>query len=135
MGRNKATVERLLKAAASATTRNEEETELSGPKAKEVEDRYIKRKRAQKQRKKGKKRRSKSSSAMGTAAINDALAMGESGGSPPDGAAAATAAGSPPESGQSPVAGGDGDDGDESTHALQRCAHAVCLEQLACSGR
>ena len=130
MGRNKATVERLLKAAASATTRNEEETELSGPKAKEVEDRYIKRKRAQKQRKKGKKRRSKSSSAMGTAAINDVLAMGESGGSPPDGAAAA--GGSPPESGQSPVAGGDGDDGDdeESTDALQRCAHALGLDRL-----
>ena len=31
MGRNKATVERLLKAAASATTRNEDATELSGP--------------------------------------------------------------------------------------------------------
>jgi hypothetical protein len=57
MKRNESTVARLLADASRAGATRETESELSGAKAKETEDRYIKRKRAQKQRKKSKKRK------------------------------------------------------------------------------
>ena len=57
MKRNEGTVARLLDDSSKAGATRATESELSGPKAKEIEERYIKRKRAQKQRKKSKKRK------------------------------------------------------------------------------
>jgi hypothetical protein len=57
MRRNEATVARLLDEANKAGATRETESELSGARAKEIEDRYLKRKRAQKQRKKSKKKK------------------------------------------------------------------------------
>eukprot|EP01043_Picozoa_sp_COSAG02_P037286 COSAG02_NODE_2785_length_8032_cov_173.978066_6_plen_325_part_00 len=57
MKRNEATVMRLLDEAKKAGVTRKTESELSGARAKEIEDRYLKRKRAQKQRKKSKKKK------------------------------------------------------------------------------
>jgi len=57
MKRNEATVARLLDEAKKAGATRQTESELSGARAKEIEDRYLKRKRAQKQRKKSKKKK------------------------------------------------------------------------------
>lgn len=57
MRRNEATVARLLDEANKAGATRETESELSGARAKEIEDRYLKRKRAQKLRRKSKKKK------------------------------------------------------------------------------
>ena len=57
MKRNEATVARLIDETSQAGATRKTESELSGPSAKEIEDRYLKRKRAQKQRKKSKKKK------------------------------------------------------------------------------
>lgn len=57
MKRNAATVARLLDDTSRAGLTRDTESELSGPRAKEIEDRYLKLKRSQKQRKKSKKRK------------------------------------------------------------------------------
>lgn len=54
--RNSASLERLLGAAKQHSAKREANQELSGPAAKAIEDRYLKRKRVQKQRKKRKKK-------------------------------------------------------------------------------